>query len=57
MRYIAAPQRSQGMLSLEAEALGFCAAVEVESPVWRGVMGFGAGLAPVGSDMPWIIER
>jgi len=45
------------MLSLEAEALGFCAAVEVESPVWRGVMGFGAGLAPVGSDMPWIIER
>jgi hypothetical protein len=30
---------------------------EVESPVWRGVIGLGCDLAPVGSDMPWIIER
>jgi len=45
------------MRSLDEDAPEALGAVEVGRPVCRRVMGLGGDLAPVESDMPWIIER
>jgi len=45
------------MRSLDEDVPDALVPAEVERPVCRRVMGRGGNLAPVESDMPWIIER